>query len=47
MNNALAHKDQNALSEAKKNKKEYRKKLHQLKKKKSKALNYQFNDLHD
>ena len=47
MNNALAHKDQNALSEAKTKKKEYRKKLHQLKKKKSKALNYQFNDLHD
>ena len=47
MNNSLRNKDQKSLSEAKKNRKIFRKKLNQLKKQGPKALNLQFNDLHD
>ena len=47
MNNSLRNKDQKSLSEAKKNRKIFRKKLNQLKKQGLKALNLQFNDLHD
>ena len=47
MNNSLRNKDQKSLSEAKKNRKIFRKKLNQLKKQRPKALNLQFNDLHD
>ena len=47
MNNSLRNKDQKSLSEAKKNRKIFRKKLNQLKKQGSKVLNLQFNDLHD
>ena len=47
MNYSLRNKDQKSLSEAKKNRKIFRKKLNQLKKQRPKALNLQFNDLHD
>lgn len=47
MNTSLSHRDNNSLSEAKKKRKEYRKKLIQLKKKKPKQINAQFNTLHD
>ena len=47
MNYSLRNKDQKSLSEAKKNRKIFQKKLNQLKKQGPKALNLQFNDLHD
>jgi hypothetical protein len=47
MNTSLNNIDQNALSEAKKKKKEFRKKLLQLKKQRPKQMNQQFNDLHE
>ena len=47
MNNSLNDTDRNSLSEAKKNRKVYRKKLLQLKKQKAKSLNHLFNDLHE
>lgn len=47
MNKDLNPEDQQSLSEAKKKRKEYRKRLHQLKKKKLKQVNTDFNNLHD
>ena len=47
MKNSLHDTDRNSLSEAKKNRKAYRKKLLQLKKQKAKSLNHLFNDLHE
>jgi len=47
MNSLLSHQDRSSLSQAKKNRKIFRKKLNQLKKQGPKALNLQFNDLHD
>jgi Fe-S-cluster containining protein len=47
MNKDLNLEDQQSLSEAKKKRKEYRKRLQQLKKKKLKQVNTDFNNLHD
>ena len=47
MSESLRHKDLNSLTEARKNRKVYRKKLLQLKKQKPKQLNRQFNELHE
>ena len=47
MNNSLSSTDQNSIDEAKKKKKEIKKKLLQLKKKKPKQINAKFNELHD
>ena len=47
MNTSLSPKDRNSLTEAKKNRKVYRKKLLQLKKQKPKPLNHLFNELHE
>ena len=47
MSALLNDKDRNSLSEAKKNRKSYRKKLFQLKKQRTKDLNNQFNELHE
>ena len=46
MNNSLSSIDQNSIDEAKKKKKEIKKKLIQLKKKKPKQINAKFNELH-
>ena len=47
MNKDLNLEDQQSLSEANKKRKEYRKRLQQLKKKKLKQVNTDFNNLHD
>ena len=47
MSESLNDKDRNSLTEAKKNRKVYRKKLLQLKKQRPKQLNHQFNELHE
>lgn len=47
MNNSLSNQDRNSLSQAKKKRKEYRKKLVHLKKKRPKQINERFNSLHD
>ena len=47
MNKSLSHRDHIVLTEAKKKRKESRKKLMQLKKQRPKQINEQFNDLHD
>lgn len=47
MNSSLSNQDRNSLSQAKKNRKEYRKKLLHLKKKRPKQINDRFNSLHD
>lgn len=47
MNTSLSKSDLNTLKEAGKKRKEFRKKLVQLKKQRSKKINEKFNDLHD
>ena len=47
MNSSLSNQDRNSLSQANKKRKEYRKKLLQLKKKRPKQVNERFNTFHD
>tara|TARA_B100001059_G_C17414274_1_gene370011 strand:+ start:66 stop:563 length:498 start_codon:yes stop_codon:yes gene_type:complete len=47
MNSSLSNQDRNSLSQANKKRKEYRKKLVQLKKKRPKHVNERFNTFHD
>jgi len=47
MNSLLSHQDRNSLSQAKKKRKEYRKRLLHLKKKRPKQINERFNLLHE